>query len=189
MLDLTSLGFTKEELADRVVQRIADQILSEQGIDENGESTTVASSLDRRLRKLVAERVDVTINALGEKHVLPNITNYVENLCLQETNKWGEKIGAKLTFVEYLVKRAESYMTEPVNFDGKSKDESSSYGWSGTQTRITHLVHKHLHYSIESAIKAALAGATTTIAKSLHETCRLKINEAAASLTINVKTK
>ncbi len=92
-----------------------------------------------------------------------------------------------MTFIEYLIARAKSYMLEKVDYNGKSKDENSGFSWNGTQTRITHLIHKHLHYSIETAMKEALNVAVGSFANGIHETARLKLNEIAGQLRVDVK--
>jgi len=190
MLDLESLGFTKEELQNRVVDRICDQVMMGRVFDEDGEEFLQGSTFARELEKKVQIRIDETISALAEKYVLPNVSEYIENLTLQTTNKWGEKKGQSLTFVEYLVSRAESYMTEMVSHEGKSKDESSSsYSFCGVQTRLTYLIHKHLHYSIETAMKNALAVANSSIAQGIQETVKMKLEEITKSIQIKVEPK
>ena len=52
-----------------------------------------------------------------------HVTAYVESFCLTETNKWGKKTGKSMTFTEYLVQRAELYLTEKVDLRGKAKGE------------------------------------------------------------------
>lgn len=187
-IDLNALGFTKEELQERVINLIASQVMEGSFRDEDGEEYTDNSEFSRRLNKKVAEKVDQEIQAIAERHVLPNVANFIETLCLQETNKWGEKTGNKMTFTEYLVSRAESYMTELVSFDGKSKG-SDSYSWKGTQTRLTHLVNQHLHYSIENAMKDALRVANSQIAKGIEETVKLKLADITQSLQVTAKIK
>ena len=193
-MTLESLGFTKEELQERVVEMIADRVMAgtEIYIDPDTGATEESvgdSEFGKKIKGLVKRRIDDAIRELGEKHVLPNVSQYVENLTLQTTNEWGEKKGASVTFVEYLVQRAEAYMQEKVSFDGKSKADSGGYSWSGAQTRITYLVHQHLHYSIETAMKAALQAGLGEIAKGISETAKLKLNEIAASMKVNVTTK
>jgi len=115
------------------------------------------------------------------------IKDRIENLTLQETNKWGEKTGTPVTFIEYLVKRADAYLIEPVNYDGKSKEEVGGYSFSGAQSRITHMVHKHLHYSIETAMKNALSQVNAALSGGIQATVKTKIDEIVSSIKINMK--
>lgn len=189
-LNLESLGFTKEELQERVIARICTQLLDGVGYDEDDNEFTTASQFHRQMRTSIKEKIETTINAIAEREVLPNVTSYIENLTLQETNRWGEKTGEKVTFIEYLTRKAEAYMQEKVNFDGKSKEENGNgYSWSGTQTRITHLVHQHLHYSIENAMKDAMKIANSAIATGIQETVKTKLAEISTTLKVGVTSK
>lgn len=189
-LDLASLGFTKEELQERVIDRICQNILATMEYDPESDSEyPIASKFQQAIKQRVEQKVNETISALAEKHVLPNVAQYIETLTIQQTNQWGEKRGEPVTFIEYLTQRAQDYMQEKVDWDGKSKAERSGYSWEGKQTRITHLINSHLHFSIESAMKDALKVATGEIAKGIHETARVKLNEIAASLKVSVTTK
>ncbi|MCR5875118.1 hypothetical protein LRS10_13550 [Phenylobacterium sp. J426] len=188
-LTLEVLGLSQEDLANRLVDRLADGLLTDLHYDEDGFEFRGTSPFAKSLNKLVKARLDALVEDLGSKHVLPRVSELVENLVLQETNRWGEPTGKSVTFIEYLVQRAEAYMTEKVNYEGKSKDESGGYSWSGTQTRVAHLIHKHLHYSIETAMKEALANANSAIAKGLLDTVKLKLGEATAALKVAVTTK
>lgn len=189
--DLKSLGFTQEDLQERVIDRICENLLSSTEYSpDDGREYPVESRFKTAIDKRVKEQIDATINALAQKHVLPNVSQYIEELTIQQTNQWGEKKGSPVTFIEYLISRAQDYMREEVNSAGKSKAECDSYGWTGTkQTRITHLIHGHLHYSIETAMKDALKVATGEIARGIHETARLKLNEIAAGMKVAVTAK
>src|SRR5271166_1889409 len=156
-ITLESLGMTQQELQERVVTKICDDLLATECFDNSeGEAYRDDSPLAQKLRVEIRKRIDRGIAAIAETQVLPNVEKYIENICLQETNRWGEATGRALTFREYLVQRAEAYLQETVNYEGKTKEEAGSYSWSGKQTRITNLVHKHLHYTIESAMKEAV---------------------------------
>jgi len=189
-LNLEALGFTKEELQERVLDRLVQQLLTEKGFDPySEEETTVASTFRTQLDARIKQTINETINAIAEREVLPNVAGYIENLSLQQTTQWGEKRGEPITFTQYLIQRAQAYMMEEVDYEGRNKDEARG-SWYGTkQTRIAHLIHKHLHYQIETAMKEALNVATGTIAKGIHETARIKLNEIAASMKVEVKTK
>lgn len=190
-IDFQALGFTQEELQERVIARLCEQLLTGMDYDpDTGDDFPVASQFRRGVDERVKKQINDTINAIAEREVLPNVASYIESLTLQETTTWGEKKGAPVTFTEYLVARAQAYMQEEVSHDGKGKSEASGYSWSSSkQTRIAYLIHQHLQYSISTAMKDALTVATGEIAKGIHETARHKLNEIAASLKVNVTTK
>lgn len=188
-INLEELGISKEEVQDRVIDRICDQLLSSRVWNpESEEEYSQSSQFHREITKRVEERVKDNITAIAEKHLMPNVDSFIEGLILQQTNQWGEKVGQPVTFIEYLTQRAEAYMQEMVSFDGKPRGQDA-YNWKGTQTRLTHLVNSHLHYSIETAMKEALKIANSAIATGIQETVKTKLAEISASLKISVMPK
>lgn len=189
-ITLESLGLSKEAIEEKLIAHLAQEVLTEiqYDYDDDGSEYRAKSTLAKKLDAIIKQHIDATINALAEKHVLPNVTRYIENLTLQTTNQWGEKRGQPVTFIEYLTQRAEDYMQEKVSYDGKSRNEANSYSWNGTQTRITHMVHQHLHHSIETAMKQALQIATSGIATGLQETVKTKLAEVSQKLKVEVKS-
>lgn len=187
-LTIESLGLSKEELSERLVQKLADDLMTSWRTDEDGDAVASGGTPFRRgLEKKVLARIDRAIETIAGQHVLPNVAAYVEGLCLQETNKWGEKVGMPVTFIAYLVARAEAYLKEPVDYSGKAKGEGDTYNWKATQTRVASLVHQHLQYSIENAMKAALQTANSAIVAGLEEAVKIKLAEVAQSLKVTTK--
>lgn len=187
MITLEQLGLTQSDLQDRVVAHIADLLLTSKGYNEDGDETEAASRFKQQVVELIKKRVDENVRRLAEIHVLPKVSDFVEHLSLTETNKWGEKTGKTLTFIEYLTQRAEAYMQEQVDHNGKGKSEADGYGWSGKQTRIVHLMHQHLHYSIETAMKDALKVATSAISKGIEDTVKIKLGEISKGIRVGVQ--
>lgn len=178
-IDLAELGFTQEQLQNRVIESIVDRLTISDGGDD--------SELFRRLQNVIEKKINDAVEAVADKHVLPNVTQYLETLCLQETNRYGEKKGEPKTFIEYLVARAEFYMTEKVNFQGKAKAEDS-YQWKESQTRIAYLIHEHLQYAISTAMKDALKNANDSIIGGIHKAVKIKLEEVAKEFKVEVTT-
>ena len=186
---LKEIGITKEELQEKVIEKVVRCVFERNSFDEDVDSVTVSTDFSNRLNKLVQDKIQATIDKLASKHVLPNVEKYIKELKIQKTNCYGEPKQEPLSFLEYLIQTAENYMTEKVNYDGKSKSQCDSYSWKGEQTRVTHMVHRYLHYSIETAMKNALQNANSQIVKGLEETCKMKLAEISSQLQISVKTK
>lgn len=189
MEPLKALGFTQEELQESVIGKIVDRLMEGKLVVDDGEEFWSESPFSRHLNKRIKDHIDATVDALAEKHVLPNVTAMVENVTLQKTNQWGEAKDERITFIEYLIQRAEVYLTEKVNFEGKSKKEDRYGSFTGTQTRITHMVERHLHYSIERAMKQAMEAANSVIVGGIEETVKLKLAEVSDKLKVELKTK
>lgn len=188
-LTLESLGMTQKELQDRVVRMVADSVLHYDSEDEDGYMCEHATTFAKELQKHVRDRLDAAVAQIAEGVVIPDIGTYIEALDFQATNTWGEGKGEKITFREYLASRAESYLTEKVDYQGKSLREAGGCSWSGTQTRICHLVHQHLHHEIERIMAGAVKSANEAITEGIAETVKIKLKEIAAGLKVAVTTK
>ena len=195
MFDLNLLGMTQEELQHRVVDRAAEMMLKTTVLaydsDTGGEyEEQYETPLTKRLSAIIKERIDAKFTKLADASILPRVTEMLENLTMQETNKWGEKKGERVTFVEYLVQRAENYLREEVDYDGHAKAECrDSYNWSASTTRVAHLVHKHLHVSVERAMKIALENANSAIVGGLKDAVVAALEGVAKKLKVEVSTR
>lgn len=178
---LEQLGLSTEELQDRLIDRIMDDL-------SDGEGLVLEKGLWKRISELVKQRIDERVDALATEHVLPNVSKYIEDLTLQETTRWGEKKGEPQSFVEYLISRANDYLSEPVDWSGKDKAQGG-YAWSKNQTRIAHMIHAHLHHSIENAMKAAVQHANNAISVGIQETVKIKLEEIVKGLRTTVEVK
>ncbi len=188
-LTLEALGLTEEKLADRLVEKLADHMLSSLQYDEDGGEWNGESRFAKRLSDQVAARLNKIVDDLGEKHVLPRVTAMVEDLCLQETNKWGEKVGKPVTFTEYLVQRADFWLREEVDYSGKTKAEVGGYSFSKSGTRVSYMINQHLQHSISTAMKKALEEANKSIIGGLEEAVKIKLGQIAVQLKTEIKTK
>jgi len=168
-----ALGLPIEEIRELIIDRAAREMIEDTHINLHGQ-----------IERLVQEKVAAECEAAMQ----PMVENGIETLVMQETNRWGEATGKAVTFREYVVARAEAYLTEKVNFDGKSKGEDS-FSWKGTQTRLTHMVHQHLHYNINRAMESAMSSANNQLAAAIAETAKIKLEELAASLKVETKTR
>src|SRR5579872_523053 len=184
MSTIQDLGFTREEIEQKVVAKIADDLMAEYVYDDETGTDVRDTHLAVRFREIIKKHVERQLNKLAEEYVVPHVKDLIEGVALQKTNEWGEKQGAPRTFVEYLTDQATNYLSEPVDFDGKPVGRGS-YSRE-TQTRLVNLVHKHLHYSIESAMKDAVEVVKKQLGASLEQTCKLKLNEIAENLKVSL---
>lgn len=188
-ISLEALGLTNDEIANRIVDRYVEQLRTEHVFDEDGERFPAATTFDKEVRKRLTAAIDAKVAEIAETHVLPKVSGLFENLVLQTTNKWGERTGAPVTFVEYITQRAETWMTEKVDYQGRSEDEAGRYSWTGTQTRVAHMIHQHLHHTIERGMKDALSQLNSIVSGGIAETVKLKLGEVLAQLKLDVKLK
>lgn len=188
-LTLESLGLDHEKLAEKLVDRLAQNMLTSIGYDENGDDWFGTSPFANKLNNMVKARLDKVVNELADKHVLPRVEEMVEGLVLQQTNQWGEKVGKPVTFIEYLTQRAEAWMREEVDYEGKEKGQSGGFSWNKRGTRVAYLIDKHLQHSIERAMVAAVSEAHKTIVGGLKEAVDIKLGQISVQLKTEVKPK
>lgn len=179
--DLKALGLSEADVLTKLVDKLCDQLL-----DESGDN--YRSEFEDKLRKAVIERVDAKLAAAIKTHIAPKVSELIDGICLQETNKWGEERGEKLTFTEYLVLRADAYMREPVSYDGKTKGESGGY-FNAMGTRVQHMINDHLKYHVSTAMESAMKNATTSISKGLKEAAEIAINNIKVTVDTKVTSR
>lgn len=187
-LTLEGIGLTKEELQGRVIAKLCDELATSEFADEDGDPVSQPSSFKRKLDEALKARVEAGIGEMAAKYVLPNVTQYLENLVLTKTNEWGQKQGDPVTFIQYLVQRCDAYMREEVSFEGKSKGQDS-YSWRSAGTRVAYLVNQHLHYEVERAMKEALALATGSIKMGLEGAVKVALENVLVGLKTTVEIK
>lgn len=187
-LTLQSLGLTQEDLAERLIETLADRLLTEIGYDENGNEEETASSLHSRLRKRIRDRVDERIEAIAQEHVIPRVDELIQNIVIQETTRWGEKKGKPATLIEYIVERADAYMREPVGHDGKTKDQSS-YQWREAGDRLGWLIDQKLQYAITAPVKQIAQNAQQHIAAAISKTVQAQLEKLAKGLKVDIAVK
>jgi hypothetical protein len=187
LADLAALGITPDVLVEKLADRLANE-LSECYVEVEEEDGFV-SKVQRRRDEKIKAAIDAAVDAAAARFVAPNIAERIESVVLEKTNQWGERSGeAPVPFIEYLVQRADHYMTEPVNHAGKTRAEDS-YSWTKSTTRIAYMIDAHLQYSISNAMKQALATANSSIVKGIEDAVKIKLAELQAQLKVEVKTR
>ncbi len=186
-MDFESLGFTQEELQERVISTICDRLLTQKGWDDEDREHFYSSQLEKRVTKALKTEIDQKVSALFEEHITPNVETIIQNTVMQKTNEWGEAKGAPITLTEYLTERAENYLLEKVDSDGNTRGDRSGYSLKEAQTRITFLVNKKLNWVIEDGMKEAAKSVYSVLSDALTETAKIKLSEVAQSLKFSVK--
>jgi len=157
---LEQLGLSVDGVRDVIVSKVSDELF-EQLSRENGEDieARILKDVRARVEELMEERIDKVIGEAIE----PRINEIVDNLVFQETNNWGEPKKPPMSLREKALNLAEQWMSEPVNYNGESKKQST-YNWSAHGTRIIHMVERRLQHTIDEAVKAAVADVNSKIA-------------------------
>ena len=191
-IDLAIIGLSQEDLQARLIETLCDRAMTGISYDEDGDPWKGDSRFAVKLKDAIQKRIDAAVDLVADTHITPLLAGKIESFTLQATNEWGEAKGAPVSFIEYLTERAEKYMIEPVDSNGKSEAEcrrsgNSFYG-KGT-TRISQAIDKHLEYSIKVAMERALADAQSQITKSMAEACKMALADVQQKLKVTVATK
>ncbi len=187
-ISLESLGISKEDLTEKLLDRLVEEFTTEPVWDEDGNTSSRRSTMSAKIVAQIKEHLDATVRRLGDEHVLPRVTEMVEGLVLQTTNQWGEKTGKPVTFIEYLTQRAEAYMREDVDYQGKPKG-TDSYSWTKKSNRLSFMIDAHLQHSINTAIGNALSDLNSNVAKGLAEATKAAIGETLSKLKVTTAIK
>lgn len=184
-MELKDFGFTKEELQERVVEKLVEKLRFQLITDENGEEDFVKTPLWKALNKLVDERIHNKINEVAETHLLPRIDDLINEMTFQQTNKWGEPLNNREpeTLKELIVRYAEEYIKEPVNHIGKTKKEDS-FNFRATGSRMSYAIDKHLQFSIESAMQRILEAGNVQLAEGIKTAVEIKLNDILKNIKV-----
>ena len=182
---LEALGVSATELSDRIVDQAVHALLYSTGFDEEGDESSYASKFKQQVEKRVQEAVDTKIAALAAEHVLPRVGEMIESADMRRTSYYGEPKGEPMTFKEYIASRAEVYMSEGVDYNGQSKEESrDSYNWRESGPRLTVLMKMYIKDTLEKSAKNAINDVNKVIAKNIEQAAKDAIASCAASLKV-----
>jgi len=179
---LESLGMTQECLQERVIEHIANAILDGTADD------FYHDQIEKDLKKLLADRIDEKITAIAEKSLYPHIDSTIEGFLVQQTNAYGEAKGEAKTFTEYLCGKAEEYLTEPLDNNGRTKEECkrgdhSWYDRDPHPSRIVRHVDSYLRGRVEDAMKVA----TNSVGKVLQEALSKTVTDTLKEMSEKVR--
>ena len=190
------IGMDQAELQERVVQGLVEKILGENrnnDCDEDGEYYPRGRVM-KEVNALIEAAIKTSVEKIGDEHVYPMADKLITDHIFQKTTTWGEKKGEPLTFVEYLVKRAEEYLAEDVDEKGHSHRElqSNAYSqrdWKSVGSRLVTMVDKTLTEKMRESMNAAAEDINITLAECLADTAKTKLREIAKVIKVEVKTK
>ncbi len=169
---LSELGLSNEDIIDRLVSKLEDRIMRSDLGDEC--DTGVRSRLKEEIMALVKDQISKTV----ESEFSAGISSHIEQMKFPQTTGYGETKAEPLSLREYMTKIAVTWLTEKVT----SKGEKPTHYDQAVQTRVTHMVHAHLHGEIGAAIKLALASANDEFSSGIAETAKMKLEEISRSI-------
>lgn len=125
-------------------------------MDDEGGEHSYPSQVRVRLQATAKKQIDDALNDFAQKFIIPGIAKHLETLVLQPTSQYGEKKGQPQTFLEYLTKRAETWLGEKVNKEGKTREEES-YSWKEHGTRAVQIIDQQLQKQLTDLMTGQIA--------------------------------
>ena len=184
---LEALGVSTEDLTGRIVDQAVNALLYSNGFNpETEEEVTYESKFKREIENKIQKTVDAKIAAIAAQHILPRVGELIEAANMVQTNKWGEAKSAPMSFKEYIAHRADAYMCEEVDINGKSKGEGDSYSWRSCGPRLSVLMRSYIKDSMETAAKSAVNDINKVIAKNIEKAAKDAIAATAANIKVSV---
>lgn len=185
-LTCEQLGITKDDIAERVAAKIASSMLTEYSTefdDETGEEVPVEKPSP--FRTLVKKRVDAKIteavDSIAEKVMSGDLEEKLESLTFPQTNSYGEPKRDPLTLREFIARRADSYLTEKVDYQGRT-----GYNASGQdRIRVVWMLEQFLNERIKEEMTRSLASANAQIANGIAAA----VKESLADITRRIKAE
>lgn len=180
-IDLASLGLSQDviqnKIIDAAVSRIVERALDGSTID-----------IESRIAEQAKVEIDKAVDRIGNEFIAPKVAEIIDGLVFQRTTVWGEPAAPAQTWRELLESKAENYLTEPVNYEGKTKAEGG-YSWSKSTTRVAFLIDRHLQYHIKTAMEAALKDVNSAITGGIAGAVKTALGEVMTRLKVQVVTK
>lgn len=183
---LEALGVSPEVLADRIVDQAVEALLYSTGFNQDDEAeATYDNKFKKEIEKRVQSAINQKIDSLAEQYIIPRVGELIEGADLRTTNKYGEPKAPSMTFKEYITSVAERYMSEDVDYFGKSKAEGD-YNWRASGPRLTVLMKLYIKESMEAAAKGAVNEVNKVIAKNIEKAAKDAIAQTAAAIKVSV---
>lgn len=91
-----------------------------------------------------------------------------------------------MTFKEYTAHRAESYMSEPVDGLGRSREEADTSYFNVRGPRLTVLMGLYIKEELDKAAKTAVTDVNKVLAKNIQKVAVESISKMAESIKITI---
>jgi hypothetical protein len=183
-INLEEIGLTKEEVQERVIDRICERLMRWEREGEERDYVT-DSDFHRKLDTKVKEGIDAAINKMAEKHVIPVLGERIEALALQETSSWGEPKGKPKSFIEYLLNRVDFFMNEEVDKEGRARRERD-YGWEKDTARINWVIKRQVKLALDQAMAQQLAKVNAALAVGIQSVVQAELQKITDKLGVEV---
>ena len=183
---LEALGLSKAEVLELVANKLVESAMREYATDDEGNPYPNPTKFSRVLSQQVAAKVDAAVARAADAYLKPVLAEGLDKFRIPQTNRYGEPQREPMTFIEYLAARADTYLTEMVDHNGKTQQQG---GYQCSTSRVAYMVHEHLNFRIKAEMTNALKAANDRIVEGIEATVKAKLAEVSAALKVEVKTR
>lgn len=185
-ISFSDLGITSEELTDRIVDQAVSQLLEHTAWDPDGDEHTSPSELGKRLQATVRERLDAQFDEFAQSVIQPSVEQMLERMVFPSTNRYGEPKAPPQTLREHLAARADAWLGEEVDREGRSFEEArrQGRGWDKSTKRIQWVISQHLDAELRAAFNKIMASATGELLRAIEATAKERLASIASTLKL-----
>jgi hypothetical protein len=171
-LTAEDIGLSQDEVQSRVVEAIADQIVTTASCDDEGNVHKRRASFVTRMENTV----ESVIRQRAEKLIDSQLEAVIDKILssgFQPVDSYGEPKGEKTTLRDMIKKKAEAFLSERVDKNGKTADRYAD----PVGTRLDVAMQKHVdgvctatvQNELKTAVEAAKGKIGTMVAKVIVE--------------------
>ena len=113
------------------------------------------------------------------------MTALIEGATYQITNQYGEKKSPPKTLREMCADRAQEYLNQQVDAEGRPK-RSDSYNWNASTTMAGFLVSKTIRETVDKELRGALINANASIAGGIEASVKASLEDLSKRLRVGV---
>ena len=184
------LGISQEEMQNRVVNAIAEKLMSKTIMTQWDENEDQEKIVNTKFAKAVIDKINEhfknKVDELFNEQIAGKIDNLLTNYIIKETNQLGESLGKERTVTEFIIERFNVFIKEQVDSKGNPKRKNDCY-FKPQGTRLTVAVDTYFKDHLEKAMKTILKNTDKTLIEEVTESFRKIISTQLKRTEINVK--
>jgi len=164
-MNLEALGITKEDLIDKLAEKILrlEYPNQEDGCDyKNTIGDMVRTAVEKKVHTHVSESVLLSID-----EVLRDKLSEVLEQEVTPVNIFGDKVGKPTTIKAALAEKAKDFWLQKVDKAGKPTDST----WGDAKPRYEFLIKENLRDSLDEVVKANVDDILKGFKSALREDC------------------
>lgn len=177
-IPLEALGFSREEIQNKIVDAAVEDLLSGVSVDDEGNAHRMASRLRESFNTELTQRIADTVSNLVSTLVTPE---YIRATTFPRYSKYGEKKGDPLTFKEFVEQCVSKILDAKVDDSGKIL-EPGSYGYDRGKHFMSGLVEKAVERELREAIQKGLINIQQEVTNALKAAATEIITKITASI-------